>query len=258
MKNRSAVSRLLCFFYWVLFCWEMLVSVVHGGLNIEMVRNLSYYEFYVFFQQQKSISPKRSAKRVFDCSCRKWRFDLNTDKGNLLFYGRHLLHAKKAFPKTMFDAVLLKDMTAEKNWGIFWFLPFFPVNINSTIAFFLWVPPHGCQVASGWKILNWKLKHGIQTSFLKLPLLSMHHSSTRWTEIGSSFLMWAWRRCGVAFYTKNFRCSKNFVDISFPCVICYSRFLPTFLYPIWNCHNTHLIVKHCYPVAFHTIGLWYD
>ena len=124
MKNRSAVSRLLCFFYWVLFCWEMLVSVVHGGLNIEMVRNLSFYEFYVLFQQ-KSISPKRSAKRVFDCSCRKWRFDLNTDKGNLLFYGRHLLHAKKAFPKTMFDAVLLKDMTAEKNWGIFWFLPFF-------------------------------------------------------------------------------------------------------------------------------------
>ena len=85
MKNRSAVSRLLYFFYWVLFCWEMLVSVVHGGLNIEMVRNLSYYEFYVLFQQ-KSISPKRSAKRVFDCSCRKWRFDLNTDKGNLLFY----------------------------------------------------------------------------------------------------------------------------------------------------------------------------
>ena len=136
MKNRSAVSRLLCFFYWVLFCWEMLVSVVHGGLNTEMVRNLSYYEFYVLFQQ-KSISPKRSAKRVFDCSCRKWRFDLNTDKGNLLFYGRHLLHAKKAFPKTMFDAVLLKDMTAEKKLRHFLIFAFFPVNINSsTIAFF--------------------------------------------------------------------------------------------------------------------------
>ena len=33
------------------------MSVVHGGLNIEMVRNLSYYEFYVLFQQKKVFLP---------------------------------------------------------------------------------------------------------------------------------------------------------------------------------------------------------